>query len=260
MSPGLIVLIGLAAGLHAALYGAYKDSPHESFLPRRFVRELVIATGAALALAWLHLADDQTWFVIYVSVFALSRIVTEFWKLFVRVEPQAGYRIPTQIHGLGRVVQNPVARLLWGSGFLGSIYWLYRLFAFLSEGASGPVAGLIYGGGIGLALAMSGAYKDGTIEGFYLRKFLKSPVFGAVSGVIASTHTATPVFLLLCAIGGERMFNELLFKILVRGYVPGKFRSMTGPFAVWMTRRQYFLAPYAATWALFLVLFFAVWA
>ncbi len=257
MSPALIVLIGLAAGLHAALYGACKDSPHESFLLRRFVRELVIATCIACTLAWLHLADGQTWFVVYVSVFALSRIATEFWKLFVRVEPQAGFRIPTQIHGLGRVVHNPLARLLWGAGFLGSIYWLYRLFAFLCEGRPAAVAGLVFGGGIGLALAMSGAYKDGTIEGFYFHKFLKSPVFGAVAGLLASAHTASPAFLLLCAIGGERMFNELLFKILVRGYVPGKFRSMTGPFIAWMTWRRYFLPPYAATWALFLVLFFA---
>jgi len=258
MSTAVVVIIGLAAGLHAALYGAYKDSPHESFLPRRFLRELVIAMAAALALAALHLSDGQTPFVLYVSVFALSRIVTEFWKLFLRVEPQEGFRIPTQMHGLGRVIHNPLARLFWGSGFLASIYGLCRLFEFLCDGMSAPASGLIFGGGIGLALAATGAYKDGTIEGFYFHKFLKSPVSGAVAGLIASAHTASPLFLLLCAIGGERMFNELLFKILVRGYVPGKFRSMTGPFQAWMTWRRYFLPPYAMTWALFVVLFFAL--
>lgn len=257
MSTAFVLMIGLAAGLHAALYGAYKDSPHESFLLRRFVRELVFATSVAGALVLLHRADNQTPFVIYVSVFALSRIVTEFWKLFLRVEPQDDFRIPTQIHGLGRVIHNPLARLLMGAGFIASIYWLGRLFEFVSQGLPAPACGLIFGGGIGLALAMSGAYKDGLIEGFYLRKFVKSPIFGALAGLIASAHTASPLFLLLCAIGGERMFNELLFKILVHGYVPGKFRSMTGPFQVWMTRRRYFLPPYAATWALFLVLFLA---
>lgn len=39
--------VGLAAGLHGALYGADKDSPHESFLPSRFVREIVIALALA---------------------------------------------------------------------------------------------------------------------------------------------------------------------------------------------------------------------
>jgi hypothetical protein len=48
--------VGLAAGLHGALYGAYKDSPHESFLLRRFVREIAIALTVALGLALLHKA------------------------------------------------------------------------------------------------------------------------------------------------------------------------------------------------------------
>lgn len=30
--------LGIAAGLHGALYGAYKDSPHESFRWRRSTR------------------------------------------------------------------------------------------------------------------------------------------------------------------------------------------------------------------------------
>ena len=50
----------------------------------------------------------------------------------------------------------------------------------------------------------------------------------------------------------------LLFKILVKGYVPGKFRSMTGPYQHWMVWRRYFLPPYAATWGLALALFFAM--
>jgi hypothetical protein len=93
-----ILLIGLAAGLHAASYGAYKDSPHESFLLRRFVRELVISVVTAAVLAVFGFCDGQGFFVIYLSVFALARIATEFWKLFVRIEPQEEYRIPTQIH------------------------------------------------------------------------------------------------------------------------------------------------------------------
>jgi hypothetical protein len=39
----VIVTLGFAAGLHGALYGAYKDSPHESFRTGRFVREIAIA-------------------------------------------------------------------------------------------------------------------------------------------------------------------------------------------------------------------------
>jgi hypothetical protein len=254
MSSSLVVLIGLAAGFHAALYGAYKDSPHESFLARRFVRELAFATAIAAILAAFHLSDGQTPFVIYLSVFALARIATEFWKLFIRVEPQEDYRIPTQIHWVRGVVHNPVIRLMWGFGFLGGIYGCYRLFALLPNSMSWIFVGMIVGGGIGLGEAMVGAYKDGTIEGFSFCKFLKSPTFGTLGGLLACIHTASLPFLLLASIGTMRMFNELLFKMIVRDYAPGKFKSMVGPFQEWMTRRRYFLAPYAATWFLYAIL------
>ncbi len=250
-----VIVVGLAAGLHAALYGAYKDSPHESFLLRRFVRELVVATGAAAALAIFRLSDGQSTFIIYVSVFALARVVTEFWKLFVRIEPQESYRIPTQIHWVKGVVRNPFLRLSMGIGFLAGIYGCYRLFELLPDSWPFPVTGLIIGCGIGLAEAAAGAYKDGTIEGFSFVKFLKSPTFGALGGLIASFHTNSLAFLLLAAIGSMRMFNELLFKILVRNYTPGKFRSLVGPFQEWMIRRRHFLMPYAATWVLYVVFF-----
>jgi hypothetical protein len=158
---------------------------------------------------------------------------------------------------MGRVIHNRAARLALGVGFVAAIYGLGRLFQLITVGWPAWASGLVFGGGIGLVMAMSGAYKDGMIEGFYLRKFLKSPVFGAIAGLLASVHTSSPLFLLLCAIGGERMINELLFKVLVKGYVPGKFRSMAGPFEQWWVLRRYFLPPYAATWALGIALFFA---
>ena len=51
-----------------------------------------------------------------------------------------------------------------------------------------------------------------------------------------------------------RMVNELLFKMVIPDYTPGKFKSLTGPFQEWMMRRKYFLRPYVATWMLYVVL------
>jgi hypothetical protein len=254
MDAFIIILIGVAAGLHAALYGAYKDSPQESFLLRRFLRELVFAAVISTILVGFHLADGQSLFIVYLSVFALARIATEFWKLFLRIEPQAEYRIPTQIHWFRGVVHNPVARLLLGAGFLGSIYGCYRLALLLPRTLPWPVAGLLVGCFIGIEEALAGGYKDGTIEGFSFRKFLKSPTFGTFGGLVAAYHTSDTAFLLLAAIGGMRMFNELLFKMVVPDYTPGKFRSLTGPFQEWMARRKHFLMPYVATWMLYVVL------
>lgn len=46
----LTMALGVLAGLHGATYSAYKDSPHESFLLRRFIREMIIALSVALVL------------------------------------------------------------------------------------------------------------------------------------------------------------------------------------------------------------------
>lgn len=255
MTVAATAAVGLAAGLHGALYGAYKDSPHESFLPRRFVREILIALALSLALARFHpAARSQSAFVLYLSVFALTRIATEFWKLFVRVEPQDDFRIPTQIHCVTGVVHNPFLRLLLGVGFLASIYGISTLGAIIPDSWPRALQGLAVGLSIGLAEAIAGGYKDGAIEGFSWRKFAKSPSFGALGGIIASGHTHDDVFLLLASIGSMRMFLELLFKMVVRDYAPGKFRSMTGPFTEWTVRRRHFLTPYAITWLLYIAL------
>jgi hypothetical protein len=65
--------LSLAAGLHAALYGAWKDSPHESFKPGSFMRELLIATFVGIVLCFV--SDMTTPFLIFLSAFTLCRIV-----------------------------------------------------------------------------------------------------------------------------------------------------------------------------------------
>lgn len=251
----LVTGLGSLAGLHGALYGAYKDSPHESFKPARFLRELAIAFAASAALAFaVPAARQQSGFVIYLSVFALTRIVTEFWKLFVRVEPQDQFRIPTQMHCVTGIVHHPLLRLLLGCGFLASIYGIWALCTLIPAETPDSLRGLLVGLAIGTAEAIAGAYKDGTIEGFYWFKFFKSPTFGALGGLVAAGHTAHLGFLLLSAIGTMRMLLELLFKMLPRDYAPGKFPSMIGRYTHWTERRRMFLAPYALTWIVYLVL------
>ena len=87
----ICITLGLswAAGLHAALLGAWKDSPFESFKPGSFLRELLIATLVGIGLCHVdHLASP---FLIFLSAFTLCRIVTEFYKMFVRNDRQDIY-------------------------------------------------------------------------------------------------------------------------------------------------------------------------
>jgi hypothetical protein len=252
-----IVTIGvsLAAGLHAALYGAWKDSPFESFKPGSFARELGIAMAVGMALTRVDQVVSP--FLLFLVAFTLNRVVTEFYKMFVRSERQDVYRIPTQVHWLGYVVTNGPVRLTLGCAWLAAIYGLFCALTLLPRTWSptlvGPVAGLT----LGTALAIGGGYKDGSVTRFYVHKFVRSPINGAIGGLIVSLHAGGLAFLAMGAIACERMLTELFFKIMRPGYVGGHFKSTEPAYPDWMVRRRIFVLPYVATWLLFIGLWVA---
>jgi hypothetical protein len=251
-----VVTIGLslAAGLHAALLGAWKDSPFESFKPGSFFRELFIAALVGIALCRVDRLASP--FLIFVSAFTLTRIVTEFYKMFIRRDRQDIYRIPTQVHWVGHVFTSTPVRLALGLAWIGAIYGVYALITLLPHRwpprLLAPVAGMM----MGLALAVGGGYKDGSVTKFELRKFVRSPINGALGGLIVATHAAGLQFLVLGAIACERMLTELFFKVMRPGYVGGHFQSAVPAFPEWMTRRRLLFIPYVLTW----VLFVGLWA
>ena len=255
METILTVSVAVVAGFHAALYGGWKDSPHEGFRPTRFWREITIAAVAGVILCTVD--QLSCLLLMFLSAFSISRISTEFYKLFLRREKQDDYRIPTQVHLARHVLSNRLGRLALGAMWLGAIYGLYALLRLLPDTASphlvGPLAGLLFG----TSLAIAGACKDGAIEGFKLRKFVKSPMSGVIGGLLVSFHTSQLEFLVLGAIALERMINELVFKLLRPGYVPGKFKLQPAPYPEWLTRRRWFLVPYTLTWLVAIALW--VW-
>lgn len=250
----LTLLVCLAAGVHAASYGAWKDSPSESYLFRRTARELIISLSVGVIFIYYQVWQRESYFIIYLSTYTFDRLITEFYKLFVRVEPQENYRIPTQIHFFGRVVENRMLRLVFGLIYPLAVMVVFLVTYFLSFRLNFQILGILTGLLIGLGDATGGAYKDGLIEGFYWNKFLKSPIFGMLGGLIVSYQTSSPFFLLMGTIAVMRMIIELKYKILSKGYVPGKFKSMKPTHLNWARKRNIFLVPYYATWLLFFVL------
>jgi hypothetical protein len=250
----LLITLALAwaAALHGALYGAWKDSPFESFKPGSFIRELIIATAVGAALSIVDRRASP--FMLFLAAFTLCRIVTEFYKMFVRREPQEVYRIPTQVHWIGRVVTSAPLRFGLGLGWLGAIVGVYGALRLLPHTWSPPLVGTVTGLTFGTALAIGGGYKDGSVTEFYPHKFLRSPINGALGGLIVSSHVGGLQFLALGSIACERMLTELFFKIMRPGYVGGHFRSIEPAFPEWMARRWIFMPPYIATWILFVAL------
>lgn len=251
-----LILIGVSAGVHAASYGAYKDSPYESFIPRRFVREVVIATGVGLAFALLGISDGVRGWVVWLAIFGLARIITEFFKLFIRVESQNRYIIPTQVHLAKRVVQNRIHRLGLGIVYLGMAPLVGLLAARMLPGVASSKRGLFAGFVIGLGEAIGGGYKDALFEGFEFLKFLRSPLLGALGGWLIGTSTPNLLLIVLGAIGFERLWVELYKAFIKPGYVPGKFKSREPAFPEWIKHRHVFVLPYVFSWIVLIILAF----
>jgi hypothetical protein len=90
-----------------------------------------------------------------------------------------------------------------------------------------------------------------------VHKFVRSPINGAIGGLIVSLHAGGLQFVVLGAIACERILTELFFKVLRPGYVGGHFKSTEPAFPEWVARRRVFVFPYVLTWALFVGLWVA---
>lgn len=252
------LFIGIVVGIHGASYGAYKDSPYEGFKLRRVIREILIAGTIGLLFSVYSRAETEEYFIVFLIIFAFSRLITEFYKLFIRVESQDLYKIPTQIHFYGKVVTSKVKRLLLGALPAFFILVIYILGEYGLTKFPTTVKGIVLGLIMGLATATAGSYKDGFFEGFDMYKFLRSPFLGTIGGVLVSQFTSNALFIILCAVGFERLNVEVYKAFLKKGYWPGKFGSGKVRHQDWLKKRKIFIPLYFFTLLYFLLLLF--WA
>lgn len=251
-----LILLGFIAGLHAACYGAYKDSPFERFKIIRYFREIALATSlAVIFFIFFPFIYSQSFTIFFLFVLAWSRIITEAYKQFIRVEPQDNYLIPSQVHFFRTIVQKKSLRLLLAL-LVGLIFLPIYLFAkIISNSFSNSLSGLFIGALSGIATALGGGYKDGSFQGFILLKFFRSPFFGAIGGFLLSNFTNSLPLLFFGSIGFERMISECYKGFLKSGYSPGKFNLKTAPYPEYFQKRKLLIGPYVVTWVIFILLF-----
>ena len=205
MPAAIAALVGLSVGLHAAIWGVFKDAPQEGFHWSRFVRSPLIGIGAALVLRallpWPGGVGGAV--LLFGAAYAVERFIIETWKTFFRAEDQSKYTIPMQFAVLGRPVRSAFLR-----GVLGALYF---------AGGFGVLAALRWLGGHGGAVswpllvlaasaggwisAFGGAWKDAPIEGFETFKFFRSPIVAFTYALLLSRLTPDLGILMLAATG-----------------------------------------------------------
>jgi hypothetical protein len=250
--------IGAVAGLIVSSWQGFKDPPWEGFSLRKFFRSILTGSAAGAFFSYLGakgiLPVDNPG-VLAFAVVAVERVVGEAYKGFFRRSAHAEYfKLLRRIH----IPEIYVAKLVAGVGFLVAAGWLFRLLAWslgLLTVRWGVLwaPGLIVGMGAGLLAATGGALKDSQFEGFLPLKFIRSPIVGAIAGLIF-VHFSTSWFLVALAdVGGERVGVEL-YKTFLKRQIRGIHAGKLPMYPIWLARRGIFAMSYGLAVAICVVL------
>lgn len=249
MNIATIVFLGLLTGLHAASWGAYKDSPYEGFRLRSYVRSPLMGALIGLALCLLSPLESTYPVAILIGVmYAVERLTTEAWKAIARNDDQSAYDIPMRLGYRGKPIDNVVIR--YGVGAAAATVLILGCWA--ASAVQGRLeldkwAVVVLGSLGGWLTALGGAWKDAPIEGFGAWKFLRSPVVATAWAVPLSFLTDNWVVLAWSAAGFAVASIETYKTYLSGSQPPGKFATKRIRFHLAATRRR-LARIHAAAW------------
>lgn len=257
-------LVGVLAGVHAATWGAYKDSVYEGFSGWKYARSVCIAAPVGVLLTPAVLATGLRpagLVVLFGCVYVAERGIFELYKTFLRQEDQSKYHIPMQFHVLGRVVAGRGARALAGAALLLALALVVVGVQALERATPGapPLAmsalvGLI----AGLVSAIMGAWKDAPIEGFEPLKFLRSPAIATGYALLLAPYTHELLPTGIAALGYTIASIET-YKTFVDGRPPGKFAGKLVRHPVAVRTRWRHVPLFVAIWIAIVVTAIAGW-
>ncbi len=250
----IAVITGLAAGLHSATWGMYKDAPHEGFKWRTYVRSPLLAMVVAPAIfrvADLDLSTPAGILVLFGVTYGLERALLEIYKSFLRVEDQSKYTIPMQFAIRGKVVESTALRLTGCAVYVAIelvvLFGIYRL-QVSGIDMSPWLAVFLVGSAGGWISAIGGAWKDAPVEGFQIFKFFRSPGIAFFYGVVLAAVTTNYVMIFLGAIGFTIATIETYKTFFFPHRPRGKFMGKTPGFPEYLTLRNRFVPLYVLIW------------
>ena len=264
MDIAIALVAGLAAGIHTATWGMYKDAPHEGFYWSTYFRS-VIAGLIYGPVIWYFFQLDMSWpanfFLLWGAVYALERVTMEVYKTFIRNSDQSKFSIPMQLSAFGKPIESYPARLAAGVAYVGAIalltFGIYKLNQAYHNGNNNWNAFLLLlpCSVMGWVSAFGGAWKDAPIEGFETFKFFRSPSVAYFFAFIGSLFTDHLVLITAVSIGLTIASIETYKSFFFLDRPRGKFQGMPEHFPEWLTKRKKFVPLYAAIWVAVLACF-----
>lgn len=252
----IALLVGLAAGTHAATWGMYKDSVYEGFSRTKYLRSILLAGGLAILaerVLGLDMARAGSLVVLFGVTYVLERGAFEFYKVFIRNEDQSKYFIPMTFAVGGRILQSQGLRWLAGAAYLVLIGAAFVGVHFLGT-ARLPLPSVIMvvlvGSAVGWLSAFGGAWKDAPLEGFQVFKFFRSPAIAGGFALLLSLLTTNYDLIALGALGFTIATIETYKKFFNRDKAPGKFTGKPVRHPEMYLKRKRFVPVYVGLWML----------
>lgn len=252
----IALLVGLAAGTHAATWGMYKDSMYEGFSRGKYLRSILLAGVLAIIaerVIGLDMARAGSLVVLFGVTYVLERGAFEFYKVFIRKEDQSKYFIPMTFAVGGRIVRSQALRLLAGAAYLVLIGSVIAGVSFLDRSrpaVAAPLMVVLIGSAAGWLSAIGGAWKDAPLEGFQILKFFRSPAIASAFALLLSLITADYVLISLGALGFTIATIETYKKFFNRYKAPGKFEGKPVRHPEMYQDRRRFVPVYVGLWIL----------
>jgi hypothetical protein len=252
MDLGIAVLIGLLAGAHTSTWGMYKDSPHEGFTWRKYLRSTLLS--ALIALAWqaavgFGLESAGARVVLFGLTYVSERGLVELYKTYLREEDQSKYFVPMQFHVMGRVVHSRRVRWAVAAAWVTTVLLVGWGLAGLQRSSVAPLTAVLLIGSVGGWLsAFGGAFKDAPVEGFETLKFFRSPVLALAWSLLVACFTRSYLFVALCGLGYTVATIETYKTFFFPNRPRGKFAGKPVLFPRLLTWRYRFAPLYGAIW------------
>ncbi|MCB0271897.1 MAG: hypothetical protein KDD46_02655 [Bdellovibrionales bacterium] len=244
------LLIAFVSGTYTSLWGAFKDSPYETFKPKTFPRSILFSLIIYVLLMEVLGQSLRVQLLSYVQLFFLvmgiERFISEIYKGFFRIEDQSKYFIPSRITFFGKHVRSNFLRYVVGVLIVAGIFaltfvsypmqkfWEFCLVAYVT----------------GLSVAFGGAYKDAPFEGFQALKFQRSGfVLLVLSPLFYYLGPVSLGYLIFMNIGLERFVVEY-YKTYIKRNMSGKFKSDTQRIQKYLDERERY---HYAAWLIILL-------
>jgi hypothetical protein len=244
MSFVVAMVVTVFSGLYTSLWGAFKDSPYETFKLKTFPRSIYFNVAILIALYFIPYFSENLARLGMVQVFFLimgiERFVAELYKGFFRTEDQSKYFVPSRITFFGSYVDSNLLRHAAGALIVAGVF----SFLLIEVEVISPTEYLLVAYGTGLLVALGGAYKDAPFEGFKWLKFqrsglvlaLLSPLLYLLGDPLDPLHVGFLIYMN----GGLERFAIEYYKTFIQRNMSGKFRPDLQRIQKFVDRREKF--------------------